>query len=154
MLTLWNEMKLNTAATWDLLFIIFSVSLASWKPLPPCTSPYQHCLTSMGNKLVTETLPQFFLNWHTHRQPWCNCSGVTLSFFLRQRWGKEFLLCTLMHQSMQILLELHYISLNRLAKSRTNRPGDRRAQAYCGRYPHLLEKCVKLTSAPTQPRFL
>lgn len=70
-------MKLNSAATWDLLFIIFTVSLASWKPLPHCTSPYQHCLTSTGTKLVTETVPQFSLklaytqpcghgNTHTH----------------------------------------------------------------------------------------
>lgn len=45
----------------------------------------------------------------------CNCSCVTLSSPLRLHWRKEFLPCTLRRQSMQILLELHYTSLNKLA---------------------------------------
>lgn len=36
---------------------------------------------------------------------------------------------------MQFLLEFHYISLNRLAKSHTSRPDDWRLREYCGRCP-------------------
>lgn len=140
-------------------------------PFSSCALPYHCCLISMGNKLVTGTVPQYFPCWRRHEH-FCVCTeihthtgnpGITAVVWpcpLPLCWGKEFLLCTLKHQSMQILLEIHYISLNRLAESHTNRPDDRRSQEYCGRHPHLLiiqvTVCEKLTTTPfpTQPRHL
>lgn len=114
---------------------IFSCILSVKETFSRCASPYQCCLISTGHRLSAGTMPLYSsdginttMHAHkckcTHRKPCCNRRCVTLSSPLRQSWEKEFP-CALKHQSMQILLEFHYISLNRLAESHTNRPDAR-----------------------------